>query len=192
MEELKYRAPQLVIAAIARRYAPDQALTVLDAGCGTGLCGPALAPYAKHMVGVDLSEAMIQKARDRQAYHELVVAELTGYLQSQPAKFDLIVSADTLVYFGALEEVIAAAAGALRDGGHLVFTVERLQPSGGAAGDFFLNPHGRYSHGEAYLRRRVAGTGFELVSLHPETLRLENGLPVEGFVVAACKQGALT
>ena len=43
-----------------------------------------------------------------------------------PGAFDVIVSADTLVYFGALEEVVAAAAKALRPGGVLVFTVEEL------------------------------------------------------------------
>ena len=38
--------------------------------------------------------------------------------------FDLIVTADTLVYFGALDDVAAAAAGALRTGGRFIFTVE--------------------------------------------------------------------
>ena len=32
-------------------------LDVLDAGCGTGLCGPLLAPYARRLVGVDSPEA---------------------------------------------------------------------------------------------------------------------------------------
>ena len=32
------------------------AWTSMDAGCGTGLCGPLLAPYARRLVGVDLSE----------------------------------------------------------------------------------------------------------------------------------------
>ena len=39
----------------------------------------------------------------------------------------MIVSADTLVYFGALDEVVAAAAGALRPGGLLIFT-RRARP----------------------------------------------------------------
>jgi predicted TPR repeat methyltransferase len=43
-------------------------------------------------------------------YDELVRRELTMYLRDSVATFDVIVSADTLVYFGALQEVLAAAA----------------------------------------------------------------------------------
>ena len=46
----------------------------------------------------------------------LVKVELTAYLRDSREAFDLIVSADTLVYFGELEDVVAAAAGALAAG----------------------------------------------------------------------------
>jgi predicted TPR repeat methyltransferase len=73
LAELGYRAPQLIAEAVARAgLAPDGSLVVLDAGCGTGLCGPLLAPYAARLIGVDLSAAMLDKARGRDAYHELV------------------------------------------------------------------------------------------------------------------------
>ena len=55
----------------------------------------------------------------------------------------MIVSADTLVYFGALDEVIAAAAGALRPGGLLIFTLEH--GDGASAPDYHLETHGRYT-----------------------------------------------
>jgi predicted TPR repeat methyltransferase len=193
MEVIQYRAPQLLAAAIKDLYRPDGHLDVLDAGCGTGLCGSELAPYARRLVGVDLSQAMVEKARQRGTYDELIVAELTNHLVSQSVKYDLIVSADTLVYFGALDEVIAAAAGALREGGHLLFTVERFEPAAGSTGlavDFFLNPHGRYSHSEPYLRRCVAAAGLELAGLHLETLRRENDVPVDGVVVVARRPGS--
>lgn len=192
MEVIQYRAPQLLAAAIRDLYRPDRHLVVLDAGCGTGLCAIELAPYARRLVGVDLSQAMVEKARHRGTYDELIVAELTNYLVSQRVKYDLIVSADTLVYFGALDDVIAAAAGALREGGHLLFTVERFEPVAGSTGpaaDFFLNPHGRYSHGEAYLRRCIASAGLELAGLNPETLRREKDVPVDGLLVVARKSG---
>ena len=53
---------------------------MLDAGCGTGLCGPLIAPYARRLVGVDLSERMLAQARARDVYDELVKGELTAYL----------------------------------------------------------------------------------------------------------------
>ena len=33
---------------------PAGSLDVLDAGCGTGLCGPLVKPYARSLVGVAL------------------------------------------------------------------------------------------------------------------------------------------
>ena len=42
--------------------AAGKALDVLDAGCGTGLCGPLLAPYARRLAGVDLSGGMLAQA----------------------------------------------------------------------------------------------------------------------------------
>ena len=47
------------------RLSPAKALDILDAGCGTGLCGPLLAPYARRLVGVDLSDGMLKHAREK-------------------------------------------------------------------------------------------------------------------------------
>jgi predicted TPR repeat methyltransferase len=61
---LAYRAPQLVADRVATLVGPAAAnLTVLDAGCGTGLCAPLIKPYARRLVGVDLSPGMLDRAR---------------------------------------------------------------------------------------------------------------------------------
>ena len=125
LARLSYRAPALVVAMLpGARVAPARDLDVLDAGCGTGLCGPLLAPYARRLCGVDLSAEMLAHAETKKVYDELVQAELTEYLGNHPAAFDLIASADTLCYFGKLDDVLAAAKRALRPGGVLVFTLE--------------------------------------------------------------------
>ena len=97
---------------------------MLDAGCGTGLCGPLLVPYARRLIGVDLSEGMLALAKEKHVYDALIKGELTDHMRAQPAAFDVIVSADTLVYFGDLESVVGAAAGALRPNGLFIFTLE--------------------------------------------------------------------
>src|ERR1700704_1879973 len=99
---------------------------------------------------------MLVRANEKNAYDALVKAELTEYLRDNSDAFDLIVSADTLVYFGALESVLAAAAGALRPGGLLVFTLEHAVGAG-AGVDHRLELHGRYSHARAYVERLLAG-----------------------------------
>ncbi len=186
LAQLSYRAPALVAEMLADSgVEASKSLDVLDAGCGTGLCGPLVAPYARRLVGVDLSAPMIAQARARNVYDELVKRELTAYLRDSTAEFDVIVSADTLVYFGLLEDVVAAAANALRPGGRLIFTVEELNGAGSDAGHA-ISPTGRYRHARAYVDRVLAGA-----SLRPEIesaeLRLEAGEPVAGLVVRGTK-----
>ena len=173
-------------AALAEAGLPAaRALDVLDAGCGTGLCGPLVAPYARRLVGVDLSEGMLEHAREKNVYDELVRGELTAYLQNHRDAFDLIVTADTLVYFGGLEEVAVAAAGALRSGGRLVFTAEEATGDD-APSTYCLKPHGRFSHRAQYVERVLAAAGLSADIARAE-LRVESGLPVAGLVVTATK-----
>ena len=117
---LDYRAPALVAETVSSLFGEParKKLAVLDAGCGTGLCGPLLAPYARRLDGVDLSEQMLAKARARNVYDTLAKAELTAFIDgAAPRSYDLIVSADTLCYFGDLQAVARAAAKALRSTG---------------------------------------------------------------------------
>ena len=73
LAKLLYRAPELVAAMLADSdVEASKRLDVLDAGCGTGLCGPLIAPYARRLVGVDLSARMLAQAHARKVYDELV------------------------------------------------------------------------------------------------------------------------
>ena len=186
LAKLLYRAPALVAEMLADSdVEASKSLDVLDAGCGTGLCGPLIAPYARRLVGVDLSARMLAQAQARNVYDELVKRELTAYLRDSPGAFDVIVSADTLVYFGPLEGVVVAAADALRPGGRLIFTVEELIDAGSDAG-YSISPHGRYSHARQYLERVLADANLR-PEIVPAELRLEAGDPVQGLVVRATK-----
>ncbi len=188
MHGLDYRAPTLIAARIALEVGSAAALLeVLDAGCGTGLCGPFLRKYARRLVGVDLSARMIARARERGDYDELVAAELTSFLQSGESTFDLIVSADTLVYIGDLAPFFAAAAHRLGRDGVLVFTVEHAGDLEGT-GSFRLDLSGRYSHSKAGLARGLAAAGLTTATMTEAVLRKEQGQPVAGLVVAARKR----
>lgn len=181
LARLAYRAPALVGATLADSAPePSRTLDVLDAGCGTGLCGPLLAPYARRLTGVDLSGEMLARAAEKNVYDELVHAELTAYLREHSGSYDVIVSADTLVYFGVLHEAIGSAAHALRPGGMLIFTVEDANETEGK--DISLRTHGRYTHTRAYVERVLRDAGLESQIVAAE-LRMEAGFPVRGLVV---------
>ena len=186
LAKLAYRAPALVGEMLAEAgVEASKGLDVLDAGCGTGLCGPLIARYARRLVGVDLSAPMIAQARARNVYDELVKCELTAYLGTSTGAFDVIVSADTLVYFGPLEDVVAASANALRPGGWLIFTVEELIDAGSEAG-YSISLSGRYRHTRPYLERVLANANLRS-EIVPAELRLEAGDPVPGLVVRGTK-----
>ena len=187
LAQLDYRAPQLVAALLdAADEKPEAQLDILDAGCGTGLCGPRLRLHVRRLVGVDLSSAMLDKARQRDVYDTLDRAELSAYLNETEQPFDVVVAADTFIYFGTLDAVFAGAKRVLRAGGRLIFTVETLLDESATAG-FRLNHHGRYSHTEAYVADALMAAGLPAVSIGEATLRRESGRPVAGLLVLAQK-----
>jgi predicted TPR repeat methyltransferase len=185
LSHLDYRAPELVNAAVrAATAALGRPLHIVDAGCGTGLCGPGLRDMSARLIGVDLSNVMLAKARERGCYDQLHEAELTAFLSRLGATVDAVVSADTLCYFGDLSGAFAAAASSLTPGGVLVFTVEAL---GAGEREIALNHHGRYAHTRAYVERALPEAGFTVRSIAHEVLRVENAVDVDGLVVVATR-----
>ncbi len=184
---LDYQGPRLIGEAVEAELDDNAGgLDVLDAGCGTGLCGPMLRPIASRLIGVDLSAMMIQRARELDLYDDLVEGELTAYLKNHPQSFDLIVATDTFNYFGDLEPLLDAASRALKEDGILLFTMEHCDSAASAAG-YRLNQHGRYSHSEDYVGRCMTACGLSIRSMELATLRRERDQPVAGIVVRARK-----
>lgn len=176
---LDYRAPQVIVEALRPWLptTPQAELSMLDAGCGTGLCGPLLRPFARRLVGIDLSPRMLELAEATHAYDELRLAEVVGAMDAEREAYDLIVAADVLVYFGPLDELLRAAAGALRPGGLAAVTVERHDGDG-----YALRPSGRYAHSAEYLRASAAQAGLAVLGVQECACRLEVGRPVAGYV----------
>jgi predicted TPR repeat methyltransferase len=139
---------------------------------------------------VDLSSRMLDKAGLRGVYDDLKKSELTVYLESRTEDFDLLISADTLCYFGKLEAVSQAAHKALRARGWFVFTLESIS-DGESAEEFRLNPHGRYSHNRDYVEAVLRAAGFARVEVDVVELRAEAGLPVQGWLISAQREVAL-
>lgn len=185
LTQLEYHGPDLVAAALSELLgAPQASLDILDAGCGTGLCGAILRPYARMLTGVDLSPQMLEVARRKMLFDLLETAELIDYLQRNERRWDMIVACDTFNYFGKLEPLLLAVGRALKTRGIALFTLER-DAEAGPSREFRLNATGRYCHTTAAVERALAAADLKVQLLREATLRSEAGRPVPGFVVAA-------
>ena len=187
---LGYDGPGVMRSLLEGDIPTDRSRDILDAGCGTGLCGPVLAPMARRLTGVDLSQAMLEKARARGIYDRLIHAELTAFLRNRPAGgdptgFDLIVMADALIYFGDLGDLFDAVAGSLRPGGRFAFTLELLPQDDGTTPDFALLPSGRYAHSARHWRQRLVERGFRIRRNEAIVIRQEFCQPIHGAAVLA-------
>ncbi|HEX4271290.1 MAG TPA: methyltransferase domain-containing protein [Rhizomicrobium sp.] len=177
--QLGYAAPQILLDLAAMVMAGRDGLAILDLGCGTGLAGRAFRPFAARLDGIDLSPAMVEKARARNIYDSLAVADLETALSAPGPAYDLILAADTLVYLGDLSTVFAAAHARLHPDGFFLFTVEMADREG-----FELGPKRRWRHSETFLRDLAERVGFQVAGLVAATPRHEAGVPVAGFAVA--------
>lgn len=187
VEHLDYRGPTLLVGAVTEvMRAAGQPLhfgSMLDLGCGTGLCGAAFRPFGGRLVGVDLSPAMVARAAAKGVYDRLAVAELTSFLAAEAAsaaRHDLVLAADVFVYVSDLNPVAAAAARVLAPHGLVAFTVETH------AGDGVkLLPTRRYAHGASHVRSALDRSGLDLAHLSAASMRRDGGVPVESLVVIA-------
>jgi len=186
LDGLAYRGPHLIAAALGSLPAPALQYAVLDIGCGTGLCGAVLAPYASRLTGVDLSAGMLAKAAEHGYYHALVKDEICNFMSGKSAVYDLIVAADTMIYFGDLMPVLTAVSQALRPGGWFIFTLECCDDGNSLpASGHQLHASGRYRHHREYVERILQQVQCPLLQLSVETLREEVRQPVAGMLVIA-------
>jgi predicted TPR repeat methyltransferase len=180
--QLAYAAPEILRGMADFLGLQFSRHEILDLGCGTGLAGLAFKDIAARLDGIDLSPAMLEKARARQIYDDLKVTDLETALAAMPGRYDLLICADTLIYFGDLDPVFAGARVALKEAGTFLFTVEKKDGAG-----FELGPKRRWRHSESYLRDLARTHGYEVAGLLAASPRTEAGKPVEGFAVAIRK-----
>ena len=182
VQRLRYRGPEMLKAAL-EPAPPPRSLTVLDLGCGTGLCGVQFRDWASTLIGVDLAPKMLAKARERKIYDELILGDLLVPLQNAERKYDLIVAADVLIYLGDVQELFPAVHRALRPEGRFAFTVELLEET-----DFRLLPTTvRFAHSLAYRRSKAAEHHLREVRVDHAVLRKENETDVPGVAMVLAR-----
>jgi len=139
---------------------------ILDLGCGTGLVGELVRPLAARLDGVDLSPAMLEKAKAKGVYDNLALGDFISVMAERKGRYDAVLGGAVLIHFGDLSGIFQAAAACLRQGGLFVFTL-----FAGKAADFAaasttrLAQSGCFAHDPAYVRRLAETRGFSVVTL---------------------------
>ena len=182
LEDLEYKTPELLFKLVQPHLTNE--INVLDLGCGTGLGAQLYRPFAKHLIGVDVSSKMLDKAGEKRIYDQL---EIFDILQDWnfPHNFDLIYSSDVFVYFGNLDRIIGSISLHLVWGGTVAFSVEKLEENNM---DYRLYSSGRYSHSENYIHNCLAHHGLQVIESVDSVIRKQSGNQVKGLLVVAQKQ----
>lgn len=120
-----YRTPRRLALALAQHA--DTSASLLDYGCGTGLSGAAFYGAGFTQIdGADPSDGMLEQARSRAFYRDLITLDLSHPLPFKPGQYTAIAAVG----------VISTGAGPAS----LMHTLIDLLPSGGHLG-FSLNDH---------------------------------------------------
>lgn len=176
---LDYAVPSLLAGMLT---GGERAQDIVDLGCGTGELGSALSGRGHRIVGVDLSDKMLNLARERGVYASLTNMEIDAWLAGcEAAAFDVVVAADVFIYIGALEHTFCAVSRVLKPGGRFAFSIEEC------TGTYELRRSGRYAQSDAYIRD-CAIPWFTLTQTREIVVRRESGNPLHGrlYVMQRC------
>jgi len=117
-----YQAPAVVADTVVARAPAGE--SVLDVGCGTGLVGRALRArgFAGRLLGIDISAASLEVARECGAYDSLEQADLQEQLAFDDDSVDAVVCVGVMTYLPDVEAVWREFARVARPGGLVVVT----------------------------------------------------------------------
>ena len=121
LSDMRWKAPQAG-AARCHHFAKPGA-EILDAGCGTGLVGVALAEMGhERIVGFDLSAGMLQRSAERGVYSELHQGSLLEHLAFDAGRFGSVVSVGVFTLGHVEGSAFAELARVTAPGGHVSIT----------------------------------------------------------------------
>jgi len=175
IDTLKYETPKNLLELL--NLSINDKFEILDLGCGTGLMGRMLKPYASTIVGVDLSKEMLSRAELTGTYDKLIADDILEFLQNCNDKFDLVVSADVFIYVGELRNIFMDLARVIKAGGLFCFSVEK-----NASSSFALSPKTlRFSHSKEYIGELASTHNFIIQRILERPIRQENHVDIDGY-----------
>jgi predicted TPR repeat methyltransferase len=124
METVGYRHPAICVSLFARRV-PASDDPMLDAGVGTGLIGEMMRLIGYDRIdGIDISAGMLEKARAKDIYAGLHLADMTKELDLPQDHYRGIISCGVFTTGHVGSEGVLPLLAVCRPGGHIVTTIK--------------------------------------------------------------------
>ena len=161
-EAFGWTAPEVATELLAKHV--DKRAKILDAGVGTGLVGNRLqaAGYGE-LHGIDLSQGMLEEARDKGIYRTLRQMTLGEPLDFPGGTFDAVISVGVFTTGHAPAHAFDELIRITKGGGHIVFSLK-------------TDSHEQEGFGQ-YLKQLVSSGKWQLIERSPPYRPLPKGEP---------------
>ncbi|KAG2139026.1 S-adenosyl-L-methionine-dependent methyltransferase [Suillus clintonianus] len=179
----------------------EDSTLVLDYACGTGLISQELAAHAKCIVGVDISQRMVDQYNQSVVNQGIPFEEMRAVCcdltaapdQLDGMKFDVVVCASSYHHFPSIEEVTKALASYLKPGG-LLLVADLMKPSSAESAQelFPTNAHHIVAHSggfeEADIKAVFEGAGLINFAFVTACKAKKHGHSVQLFLASGTKK----
>ena len=111
-------------AAIIEKLPKDlRGIRILDAGCGTGVLSRMLDERGAEVVGVDISEKLIEVAKNRSSLNKNIEYFAGDMKEQSFGNFDYIIAMDSLIHYSTEDVISSIADFSTRANNSVLFTV---------------------------------------------------------------------
>jgi predicted TPR repeat methyltransferase len=185
VENLHYKTPTVLHDLYINHFGDIPLRVCLDLGCGTGLAGEQFKRRCSKLTGVDISQKMLDVAKEKNIYDELIKDDIIHFFQGNNLKYDLIMAADVFTYLGDLEHVFKECCTAINESGILLFSVEEAEYN---INGFELKQTGRFGHSADYIEKLSKETGWTTICHKKSKLRKDKGKWIKGHLFLLQRQ----
>ena len=208
VDELGYNAFHRMRRGFDRALAQENESTekkflkVVDAGCGTGLAGVEFRNISQSLIGIDLSQKIIEHAKTKRPglYDSFQTGDIKPILRDYAKQpISLLVAADTFIYFNDLTDLFASMKDGIEEGGYAVFSLENVSEESEARLNAIvpqwrwqLTPSGRVAHRKEYVEDIAKANSFQTILYDKlDNFRAEKGEGVRGHLFVLRKDSSL-
>ena len=155
--------------------------SALDLACGTGTFGLKLKQNFKTLLGIDISQKMLDEAQKVDVYDKLEHIPIDDYFQSSNDKFDLIVALEVTGYLDNLSELFDGVKTHIHSDGQFILSIEYPLDKN----ETQLSVNGRYLYSMEFTKQALEKEGLTVVEVKEINLRREGNDYAKGAVLIA-------